>query len=172
MSYENLNSTKMLATNCCVCARPLRDAVSVELGIGPDCRERHGYNEVVNEENRAAANRLIFEIADKQTGMSVVEATRQLRNLGFTKLAARIATRLFEVSIDLDAATGTYRVRGPYSEASVQAFRNVPGRRWNHELKTNDVPARSKAALWAALRAAYPGHGAIGPEGQLIDIPR
>lgn len=44
-TYENAPSTKMLATHCCACGRALRDAVSVEAGMGPDCRERHGYGE-------------------------------------------------------------------------------------------------------------------------------
>lgn len=43
MSYENAPATKMLATHCACCARPLVDAESVELGIGPDCRKRHGF---------------------------------------------------------------------------------------------------------------------------------
>ena len=38
MSYENAPATKMLATNCCCCGRPLVDSMSVELGIGPECR--------------------------------------------------------------------------------------------------------------------------------------
>lgn len=35
-TYENAPATKMLATNCVVCGRALVDAVSVEMGIGPD----------------------------------------------------------------------------------------------------------------------------------------
>jgi hypothetical protein len=169
MSYENLASTKMLATNCAVCGRPLRDAVSVEMGIGPDCREKHGYNEFVNDVNRAAANKLIFEIADKQTGMSVVEATRQLRNMGFTKLAMRIATRLF--SIHIIAKDGVFVVRTPYTERGVSAFRTIPGRRWDKAAHASIVPLASKQALWVALQKGFPGYKAVGPEGQLIEIP-
>ena len=43
MSYENAPATQLLATHCCCCARPLVDAKSVELGVGPDCRKKHGY---------------------------------------------------------------------------------------------------------------------------------
>lgn len=43
MSYETAPATKMLATFCACCARPLVDAVSVETGVGPDCRKTHGY---------------------------------------------------------------------------------------------------------------------------------
>ena len=38
MSYENAPATMLVATHCCVCNRPLVDADSVEMGIGPTCR--------------------------------------------------------------------------------------------------------------------------------------
>lgn len=44
-SYVNAPATKMLATNCACCGRPLVDAHSVETGVGPDCRKMHGYDE-------------------------------------------------------------------------------------------------------------------------------
>jgi hypothetical protein len=40
-AYENQKETKILATNCCVCNKCLKDADSVELGIGPICRRRY-----------------------------------------------------------------------------------------------------------------------------------
>lgn len=42
-NYETAPSTHLVATHCAVCHRALRDAVSVERGIGPDCAERYGY---------------------------------------------------------------------------------------------------------------------------------
>jgi hypothetical protein len=45
MSYENAPATRLLATNCGCCGRQLVDAVSVEAGIGPECRKKHGYNQ-------------------------------------------------------------------------------------------------------------------------------
>lgn len=174
MSYENLNSTKMLATRCAVCSRPLRDAVSAEIGIGPDCREKHGYSEAVNDSNRAAANRLIYEIADAQTGINAVEAARQLRNLGFGKLATIIATKL--MSVRLEWAEGeegkVLLVRGPYTESAVEAFRSIPGRRWNKELHANVVPYVQKNTLWAAIKKAYPGHDMLTQDGEIVSIPR
>lgn len=171
MSYENLKSTQMLATRCAVCARPLRDAVSAELGMGPDCREKYGYNEVVNEVNRERANQLIFLVADMQDGIPAMDAVRQLRKLGFAKLADKIATRMFEVKV-LRLDDKHFAVSGPYTEAAVASFRNVPGRRWDGEKYANIVPVEQKAALWAALKRAYPGHNALGPDGQFFEIPR
>lgn len=53
MSYEAAPATRMLATHCAACARPLVDAKSVETGMGPDCRKRHGFNLAVSEDARA-----------------------------------------------------------------------------------------------------------------------
>jgi hypothetical protein len=43
MSYESAPATKMLATQCACCGRPLVDAASIEAGMGPICRKQHGY---------------------------------------------------------------------------------------------------------------------------------
>ena len=51
-SYETAPATRMLATQCAVCARPLLDAVSVETGIGPHCRAKYGFNVEVAPELR------------------------------------------------------------------------------------------------------------------------
>lgn len=45
MSYESAPSTAFIATHCACCSRPLRDAKSVEIGIGPVCRERYGFDD-------------------------------------------------------------------------------------------------------------------------------
>lgn len=166
MSYENLASTKLLARQCCVCGRALRDAASAELGIGPDCREKHGYDVAVNENNRALANKLIFLVADKQRGIDVVEAVRQLRNLGFTVLAERIATRLFGILVTEE--NGVYRVKTPYTEAGVAAFKAIPAkyRTWDREEGVN-VISGSYAQGWTyyALKRGFPGSHGIGPKG-------
>lgn len=170
MSYENLNSTRVLATKCAVCGRPLRDAVSVELGIGPDCREKYGYNDCVNEAHRDRANQLIYLVADAQTGITAVTAARALKELGFHKLAEKIATRLFSIRIER-ISPGTLAISTPYTQAAVDAFRSVPGRRWNKELCANIVPEANKNQVWAALKKAFAGHEMLGPDGQFIEIP-
>lgn len=170
MSYENAKATKMLATHCAVCGRPLLDSVSVELGIGPDCRKKHGFNIEVPEATRMEANRLVHLIAERQTGLDAVEACRQLRNLGFTVLAERIATRLFEVRILRQ--DDKFVVSGPFTERAVTAFRSVPGRRWNKDACANEIPVAQKPALWAALKVAYPGYNVMGPDGNIFAIPQ
>lgn len=162
MTYENLASTKILATNCAVCGRALRDAVSVEMGIGPDCREKYGYNDCVNEHNRQDANQLIYLLCDKKTGVEATEACRQLRKLGFQKLSMKIATRLLGIRIEQDTTRpGILLVTTPYTEAAVRELKSVPGRVWNRELYVNEFPVTSKNLLWNALRRAFGGQECI-----------
>jgi len=41
MGYETAASTKMLSTSCVLCNRPLRDAESVQAGVGPICKKKY-----------------------------------------------------------------------------------------------------------------------------------
>lgn len=41
-SYESEAGTVLLATNCLICGRPLRDPESLERGVGPYCAKKHG----------------------------------------------------------------------------------------------------------------------------------
>lgn len=163
MSYLNAPATKMLATHCAVCSRDLCDAVSVDLGIGPDCRKKYGYNQTATEEERAMANKLVHEVACHQTGAKAVEAAAALKALGFHKLADRILERLIEVQIV--AVGAEFKVTTPYSEEIVAAMRGVPGRRWDKEAKANFFPQSSRMAIWALLRKYLNGATALGPKG-------
>lgn len=183
-SYEDAPATRMLATQCACCSRPLVDAVSVEVGVGPDCRVKHGYGEAQaapdwdwaerelapgdlaidrTKSPREAANLLVYWVAARQDGPDVLRLVSAIRALGFVSLADRIARRLARVSIALEA--GHYVVRGPYSDEAVAAFRSIPGRRFDRESKSNIVPASSRRELFAALKRAYPGETASGPRG-------
>lgn len=124
-NYENAPGTVLVATNCACCARPLLDAVSVETGVGPECRKKHGYDkpdqdltlaEVVGlaaaltqadyleltagaPTTRELANRLVQRIAVDQSGPRVAHYVGALEALGFTTLAARVAKRLGGISV-------------------------------------------------------------------------
>lgn len=99
MSYENAPATKIVATQCAVCARPLLDAKSVELGIGPDCRAKHGFDAAMPEEARQEANQIVYRIAARQNGIEVARECERLRALGFDRLATRILERVASVHI-------------------------------------------------------------------------
>lgn len=163
MSYENANTTELVATNCCVCRRALVDAVSVETGIGPVCREKHGYNVIVDDDTRSAANQIVYQIAANQNGPKVFKMITELNALGFALLASRIAARLTKITIK--TTDGGYLVRTGYSPETTSDWRALPGRRWNKIEKANFVPTASKAKLFALLKTHFSGHVAYGPKG-------
>lgn len=169
-TYENAPATAMLATDCAICGRPLVDAQSVELGIGPECRKRHGFNAKVSDEARAAANKLVHGIALKQNGIEVLEAAAQLRALGFDKLAGVIEKRKAQVVVTVEP-DGMYAVKTPYNEDVVWAFRSIKqqfGGRWDGERKLQLFAPAAKAALFETLIRFFAGAAAMGPKGPFV----
>jgi Family of unknown function (DUF6011) len=164
--YENAPATRMLATQCAVCGRPLVDSVSVETGIGPDCRRKHGYTVDVSDDARKAGNAIVYAIAaGAHDGPALAGALASLRALGFVTLADTIARRRLDPEIEISEADGCLTVRAPYRAGAMGAWRAIPGRRWDSEAKVNTVPTTARAALWALLRAFYAGAVGIGPRG-------
>jgi hypothetical protein len=179
MSYEAAPATTMLATHCAICNRPLLDAFSVEVAIGPICRQRHGYDEelaALGEDARVAANRIIHQIAvHREDEQLRADGCAALRVMGFKKLPDRIEYRgkdapkgdgvVIEEHVlppfvgrwrTFPAVTG-YLVRAPYRPSAVAAFRNIPGRRWLREAKATFVPAGERKSLWQLLKVHYAG---------------
>lgn len=168
--YENAPATKLLATHCAVCARPLLDAKSVELGIGPDCRRKYGYDLAVSEEARKEANGLVYLIAAKQSGMETVQAIARLGELGFTKLADRILTRMDAIRI---VRVGSkVRVFTPYRAAASAGWHRIPGCRGAKEGKTffREMPDDKATvdAMNAHIRVHFAGLPAITAKGVFI----
>lgn len=101
MSYETAPATLLLATHCACCARPLVDATSVETGVGPECRKRHGYADAQGEPNWEAvlqATDDLVAIAELfPNGLAAAEAAWRLGGLETRRVANlivhRIATR-------------------------------------------------------------------------------
>lgn len=171
IGYENAPATRLMATHCCICSRALVDAASVEAGMGPHCRDKHGYNEKVSPEARAEANRLVHWIAAAGLGdvPGTVAAIERLRVLGLGRLAEVLAERTASVQIT-ETADGRLAVTAPFNEETVAAWRTIPGRRWDVVLRANLVPASSRAQLWAFLRRYHAGQVLAGPKG-LVVIP-
>ncbi len=164
--YENAPATKMLATACAICARPLLDAKSVEIGIGPICRDKYGYGELsgLTEEVRIEANKAIHAIACDQDGPKVIPNVKRLMELGLTGVVSAVLARVAVVKL-ATTPDGRYAVKSPYSDMATSLFRTVAGRRWDKERKLNVFPASSKEALFEVLKRAYPGAIAVGPKG-------
>jgi hypothetical protein len=165
-SYLEAPATKMLATHCAACGRPLVDVVSVEVGMGPDCRARLTATVECSDETRHEANVLIHKIAIAQTGMNALAPITRLRELGFQKLATKVEHRCASVRIAEDS--GVYVVQAPFTEEATSAWRDIPGRSWNKEAKANVVPLSQRGALWNLLRTYYQGSLAVGPKGPFL----
>lgn len=173
--YENAPATKLLATTCCCCNRPLVDAVSVELGIGPDCRKKYmGKSEGHSEDARIEANRLVHQLAVAASGHGSVAETlasegaiARLLELGFAKLAAKLDKAWIKIRIE-ETADGMIAVVSPYNPDAVAAAQRIPGRRWDGEAKRNTFPVSSKALVWAMLRRFYAGQAGQGAQGTFV----
>lgn len=176
MSYENAPQTKFVATHCCACGRPLVEADSVELGIGPICREKFGFDGISDPLARSEANALVYEISarQKESWAAVAPLIARMRELGYEKLAARCQDRLAPTpEIFIDVVEGKlYRVVAPYKEEATPTWRGIPGRFFRKlkneegkEIPYNFVPLAEKKALWKLLNPHYAGKIGQGPQG-------
>tara|TARA_Y100000034_G_scaffold111298_2_gene144283 strand:- start:1957 stop:2547 length:591 start_codon:yes stop_codon:yes gene_type:complete len=190
MGYESAKSTRLLATHCLCCRRPLRDAVSVEIGIGPVCREKYGYNAPVDDAARSTANKLIHEAAavmDTNTAR-VLEIAEEIRDLGLEKLAETVLDRFVPIRLT-DKFTDwdnngepkilVIEAYTPYSPTFVatlkqhtnfrrrRAVRNSNGKFSHWEVWATKA---ERLGLFRALIAAYPGEYAVGAKG-VFQVP-
>lgn len=174
MSYENAPATTMLCTHCAACGRPLVDSVSVEAGMGPDCRKKYMKAET-SPEHRAETNALVHALAltlsSKGQSAAAAQAAAQIariRELGFDKLADKLTT--IYISVVITVVGDALEVEAPYDVRFTELVRAIPGRRWNGEKKLNVFPCTSSArlALHAALVACFPGASALGPKGGFV----
>jgi hypothetical protein len=79
--YETLHTTKIIATNCCACGRPLLDAASVAAGMGPTCRDKYGYGSIA-EDVRAEANVIIHKLGvQRANGAELAEIKQTIDQL-------------------------------------------------------------------------------------------
>lgn len=176
--YESAPGTKLLATHCAICARPLLDAVSVERGIGPDCAEKWGYWDGAPEDSRARqeANQYVYSIALEASGVrpfdpqAFADRVAMLRILGFDKLAGRLEERVVKVDVSTDADS-RIAVKTPYNQGFVERVKQLRGRKWDPERKVWTVPASDpnvKVILHTLLKAYYPGVVARGSKGLFV----
>lgn len=175
-TYENAPSTKMLATHCACCARPLRDAVSVETGVGPDCRKKHGYNEAQGEADfgkalalvtdlpnamtaiaagdaHKAANVIVYHIAAKQDGEQVARWTTAIAALGYTTMASIIAERIGVINVQTEG--NVLLVKAPFSETFNAKVAALRGQYWDKVRKVRVIPVAHKRELWNIMKAAF-----------------
>lgn len=179
MGYESAVSTILLATHCCVCGKALRDAISVELGIGPECR--HGATGGISTAQQEACNRLTHQASIFATQGDIEGVRRvaeEVRALGLPELAEKIAQRFVNAERKAKiviVASGDGRsliVETPFKRSAssdfISAWRSIPGR--TYRSGKNVIPVESKPALWALLVRFFPGEFGKGPKG-LFRLP-
>ncbi len=181
MSYESAPATRLLATNCCCCGRPLGDSVSIERGIGPECARKHGYQDAQRFPDwkaydasgsaelgyaargctpRDLVNALIRKVAIDPAGKTVANDIVAIDALGFSNLAARLADRVqnastIEIATESDRYGDLLAVTAPYNAILTEKLRAIRGRRWDGERKVNLIPAILRPALEQALLETF-----------------
>jgi len=186
MSYEQAPATKMLASHCACCSRPLVDSGSVETGVGPKCRAKHGYGEaqkaanwekvkavlksmsgleqyLANEDAHKLANVLIYNVAKMQRGEYVQVYTEAIGALGYTLVARRIVQRLNGIIVDREGKVLV--VRGPYN-ANLN-IRRIPRAAYSSRRGVRfTAPVEYARKVWKALCFGYSeGTLVIGEKG-------
>jgi hypothetical protein len=171
MSYENAPATKLLATHCCICGRPLVEALSIETGIGPICREESGYDVDAAPEARATVNAIVYRIAAGIPLDELIPAIETIRAFGFAKLADTLLKRKATVTIE-DRGDGTLAVHTPYHSDFVSRLKTVtPWRKWSPEIKAWVISRGGEDTarkLWTAIKWCFPGALVIGPKGAKV----
>ncbi len=188
MGYEQSPAVEMLATNCALCGRPLLDSESVECGMGPTCRARHGASDALRspdwESLPPLAEGLPEPLAERVMGFVADRDARGLANwavnriaadpakvwcdalilvvaaAGFVRLAGALADRHSRQVVNVEQLGAELLVRAPYNQGFVEQTRHWRGRRWDKEGRVLRLPAASRSALWDALRANF-GQGTM-----------
>ena len=105
MTYQTDPNTRRLATRCCICGKALRDAKSVEMGIGPTCRSRHGFADVyaaLTERQRKNVNKLIHAagVACEQDDIeTILKLADKIEKRGFDQVADKVRNRFVTLRI-------------------------------------------------------------------------
>lgn len=182
MSYEQAPATIMLATHCVCCGRPLVDSVSVEAGIGPECRKKHGFQEPQRAPDwskvvltspipmegtpQEMCNKLVWLAARKPSTKDLCRMVDTIRALGFDRLAKCLAKRTADAVVTVE--NGHIHVKCAYNETFVAEGRHIPGRRWDGPSKTTIFPQTAREQLWGVLKRSFPGGVLDTPKGMVV----
>jgi hypothetical protein len=174
MSYTAAPACQLLATHCCCCGRPLVDSVSVELGIGPECRK--GFDGNIDSATPDECNRLtrLAAVAAQSGNVERVrEIAAEIESMGLVSLADKVRKRFVNAEkkckITIIDNGDMLVVETPFrrkdSSGFIEAWRNIPGRRYDRNRNANVVPVNQKRQLWQLLQRFFPGEFGKGPQG-------
>lgn len=174
--YENAPSTRMLFQKCLVCGRPLRDAVSVEFGIGPTCRARCGIDTSDKSPERQACNKLIHAASVcvlQNDFTNLPQIIGEMHHLGFAKVAGVVSERFVPVEIweTEQAGLPVFRVKVPFLLGFGACVRmSCQGCFWVRQDKVYQMPLNgtNRVALWRCLMQHFPKKVGYGKKGIFV----
>jgi hypothetical protein len=173
-SYVNAPATKMLASHCAVCGRPLCDATSVELGIGPICRGKHGYDQADSDIDPTQALAVITALAatlDPEVASDIIDgrvcdartaANRVVYRIALDQRKCPATTRMIDALRALGFTSLADRIEKRLGEpkpkvASVDALR----RSYRNALTGLTYDNASKSAVQDAVGRELEAMGAL-----------
>jgi len=176
MTYQSMLATRLLRSRCLVCGLKLLDSKSLEIGIGPVCRQRLDYDRAacrIDGPKRQEANDIIHALVEGTDDPQLDCRVARLRELGFRALADLVLRRLVVIRIEyLTLPDGVYLdVQTPYSANALAAWRAIPDRFWNPPTKTNRIPIEQEVALHALLTEHYGGLVGRDANGMAFRVP-
>jgi len=185
MSYQNSAACQIVATHCACCGKPLVDAKSVELGIGPVCRKKYGFDIDVPNAVRKEANSIVYALAvavsTALVTLQTLELVTALALLGFQKIADIFTFRCIDITIEVvnnEADGERYLVRAPYNPdfnhdswiKGRYGVKVVPSlapegtkkKQFHWSFPKNEI---ARKRIWNALQRHHAGSIAMGPNG-------
>jgi len=162
----------MLASHCIICGRPLVDAISVSVGMGPECRQHNDAG--ISPQVQEACNKLTHDAAlAAQNGdiESIYKYADEIERLGLKVLADKVRKRFVNakknVKIRIREVNGKLYVKTPFRRNAdfITAWREIEGRRYDYANKENVVPIEAKPQVWTLLQRFWPGFYGEGPKG-------
>jgi len=113
MGYEDAKATRIMARRCFACGRDLIDSVSVDVGMGPVCRKRHGYGEIADltdPASRKLANKLVYEASAmfETNPARVIEISDEIHDLGLYTLATIMRERFIRIRLEVVTGADLY----------------------------------------------------------------
>lgn len=187
-------SHNMLATRCGICGQPLRDPVSVELGIGPICRDQADFKEGIDPAAYERAKVIVFRLelfatAERLSPMDAMVASDELQTLGFGKLAdvilkrnARVvitdlaavpAVERTEFAAAIPAQPASFRVKVPADQFAAWELKRAGAavevdKRGKVTGFRFEAVAGKRGAVWSIIERRFRGVLGVGPRGPFM----